>query len=72
MPEQKIIKTIVISKAKKIAKSNKWGFASYALVTVATVLASVVAKKVKDASNQEMTSETNNGIKMSKLGHHQG
>ena len=58
--------------AKKIAKSNKWGFASYALVTVATVLASVVAKKVKDASNQQMASETNNGFKMSKLGHHQG
>lgn len=58
--------------AKKVAKSNRWGFVSYALVAVATVLASFVAKKVKDASNEKIALDTSNGVKMNKLEHHQG
>jgi hypothetical protein len=59
--------------AKKVAKGNKWGFISYSMVAILTVLASLVAKKVKDASNKEFSLQINKGTKARKdVEHHQG
>ena len=59
--------------AKKVAKGNKWGFISYSMIAILTVLASLVAKKVKDASNKKFSSQINEGTKARKdLGYHQG
>jgi hypothetical protein len=59
--------------AKKVAKGNKWGFISYSMIAILTVLASLVAKKVKDASNKEFPSQINKGTKVRKeVEHHQG
>lgn len=59
--------------AKKVSKGNKFAFATYALVASLTVLASYVAKKIKDESDKNLTFMANENTKMRKdLGHHQG
>lgn len=57
--------------AKKIIKSNRWGIASYVLSAGLTVAMGLVAKKVKDASDEKIAFKNNNHL-MKENNYHQG
>ena len=44
--------------AKKVAKTNRFGFASYSLVALAAGLSALAAKKVKDNSDEKLAQKT--------------
>lgn len=56
--------------AKKVAKTNAWGMASYVAVPVAIMLSSLIGKKVKDVSDEKRAEKL--AFKQTKMEYHQG